>query len=79
MPEPAPQRFRARLDSAGGGGAAVTVPPDAAAALGARKRPPVTVTIAGHVEWIGEAKRPETRARRAAEMVELVRRGRSAP
>jgi Bacteriocin-protection, YdeI or OmpD-Associated/Domain of unknown function (DUF1905) len=153
--EPAPQRFRARLDNAGRGGAAFDVPPDAVTALGERRRPAVTVTIAGYtfrttvavyggqpmigvrkehregagiaigdafdvsiqlddeprtidvpgdlaealaddddarsaferlsythrreyVEWIGEAKRPDTRARRVAETVERVRDGRSA-
>ncbi|HKH25300.1 MAG TPA: hypothetical protein VKA42_07540 [Acidimicrobiales bacterium] len=33
MPDPPPQRFRARLDSAGDGGAAFAVPPERLAAL----------------------------------------------
>jgi hypothetical protein len=45
-----PQRFRGELRSAGDtGGAAIDVPHEVAAALSEAKRPPVTVTIGGHV------------------------------
>ena len=47
MPEP--QQFTAELRPAGRGGSAFDVPHAAAAALSESKRPPVTVTIGGHM------------------------------
>jgi uncharacterized protein YdeI (YjbR/CyaY-like superfamily) len=82
--------FRATIELAGKTATGVEVPDECVTALGSSRRPAVHATIAGYTYRssvasmrgrfmlpIGEAKTPETRARRIAKTVEKLREGRA--
>jgi uncharacterized protein YdeI (YjbR/CyaY-like superfamily) len=81
MPAAAEIRFTGLLTAARGGGAAIAVDADVRTAFGEAgdARHYFEALAFSHrreyARWIGEAKRPETRDRRAARAVEMLRAG----